>query len=546
MTGQPPRKPPQKTVIGGLPGDDGFAPRPAPIPGSPAAHGGGGQKTVIGGLPPAGGGQPFSPQPMPGGFQPPPADPFAGSQPGAAEPRELDAGSARAWMGAQAPADSFFPDIARPQPQRQSAPLRKIPLEEALRARSAGHNAGTNPLTVAAAGLLVLFGRLRSQVVDMEALPLMNHVTREIEEFERRAVDAGADPQDALIGKYALCGTADDIVQNLPGTDRHIWVQYSMVARFFNRRTSGVGFFQEAEKALADPIRKYHLLELMLTCLQLGFEGQYRTMPGGEVELQRIRRQIFETLRRVKPRGDDDISPNWQGVEIAARRQGARVPVWVVASLAAFILAGSYVGMRVLLAEDGSTLAERMRSMHPTEGVTIVRAAVVAAVPGIQVEPTVYEPPPPPETTQLERIRDALAGDIEAGTLRIDTAGNFIAVTANNLVLFDSGSAEAREAFRDVANRIAAVLEAETGEIRIVGHTDSVPLSGRGRFKNNHELSVARAESVHRMIAPALSQPDRIEVIGRGEDEPIADNATAEGRAENRRVEVLIRRDGQY
>jgi len=539
MTGEPPRRPPQKTVIGGLPGD-GFAPRPAPMPG------GGAQKTVIGGLPPTGGGQPFSPQPVPGGFQPPPSDPFATGQQGGFGARELDAGSAQAWMGAQAQKESFFPDIARPQPQRQSAPVRKIPLEEALRARSAGYNAGTNPLTVAAAGLLVLFGRLRSQVVDMEALPLMNHVTREIEEFERRAVDSGADPQDTLIGKYALCGTADDIVQNLPGTDRHIWVQYSMVARFFNRRTSGVGFFQEVEKALADPIRKYHLLELMLTCLQLGFEGQYRTMPGGEVELQRIRRQIFETLRRVKPRGDDDISPNWQGIEIAARRQGARVPVWVVASLAAFVLAGSYVGMRVLLTEDGSALADRMRGMHPTEGVTIVRAAVVAAVPGIQIEPTVYEPPPPPETSQLERIREALAGDIEAGTLRIDTVGNFIAVTANNLVLFDSGSADVREAFRNVANRIGAVLEAESGEIRIVGHTDSVPLSGRGRFKNNHELSVARAESVRRMIAPALSQPDRIEVIGRGEDEPIADNATAEGRAENRRVEVLIRRDGQY
>jgi len=79
--------------------------------------------------------------------------------------------------------------------------------------------------------------------------------------------------------------------------------------------------------------------------------------------------------------------------------------------------------------------------------------------------------------------------------------------------------------------------------VQIVGHTDSVPLSGRGRFKNNQELSVARAQSVADMIVPALSSPDRVTVVGRGEDDPIADNASAEGRAENRRVEILIQRE---
>lgn len=547
MTDKPPRKPPEKTVIGGALPIDGFAPRPAPLPGAGASGGGGTpQRTVIGGLPPMGAQQ--APQ-GPAGYQPAQqpsgawGNPQPGPHPGYPPAREVDAGSASAWMGAQAPRDSFFPEMGQPAPAPQSAPTRKIPLQEALRARGDGYGAGNNPLTSAAAGLLVLFGRLRSQVVDMDAMPLMTHVTREIEDFERRARDAGVDEQDSLIAKYALCGTADDIVQNLPGTDRHIWVQYSMVARFFNKRTSGVGFFQEVDKALADPIRKYNLLELMLTCLQLGFEGQYRAMPGGEVELQRIRRQIFETLRRVRPRGDDDIAPRWQGVEMAARRSGARLPVWVVASLAALVLAGSYIGMRVLLADDGRIVAERMRSLHPTEGLTIVRAALL---PGIPVETTEYEPPAAVvDTSQLDRIRAALAEDIGAGTLSVEVVGDFIAITANNLVLFDSGSSSVRPAFAAVAARIAEVLQAESGDIRIIGHTDNVPLSGRGRYKDNYELSVARARSVEAVIVPGLSDPARIEVIGRGEDDPVSSNATAEGRAENRRVEVLIRRDGQ-
>ena len=152
--------------------------------------------------------------------------------------------------------------------------------------------------------------------------------------------------------------------------------------------------------------------------------------------------------------------------------------------------------------------------------------------------PPVFEAP-----GQLERIRAALAPEIEAGDLTVEMRGNFIAVTANNLVLFDSGRADLREDFLPVARRIAEVLETEPGAIRIVGHTDNVPMSGRGRFRNNQELSVARAEAVAGVIRPALSEAERVEVIGAGEDDPVADNATAEGRAQNRRVEVLIRRE---
>ena len=551
MSQDPPNKPPQRTVIGAPPG--GFAPRP--MPGAGGGGNAGPQRTVIGAMPQ----RPPQPGPQPGPTHAPhPASSPAGANPfatpadqqfGAApNPFAPPAQDARAWMGAQAPADSFFPEMGRPQAPAPQAPIQKIPLEHALRAPAEGYGAGSNPLLAAAAGLLVLFGRLRSQVVDMEAMPLMTHVTHEIEGFERRAIDRGASEQDALIAKYALCGTADDIVQNLPGTDRHIWVQYSMVARFFNRRTSGVGFFQEVEKALADPARKYDLLELMLTCLHLGFEGQYRAVPGGDVQLQQIRRQVFETLRRVRPRGDDDISPRWQGQEIAARREGARLPVWAIACLSIAVLGGSYFGLRTLLIDDARLVADRLQSLHAIEGIKIARSPLpdrtsIAAVFAAPVEPVDYVPPEPQRTSQIDRIREGLADDIDAGNLSVDSRGNYIAITANNLILFDSGRADVKSSFAEVAERVAKVLNDEAGGIRIVGHTDSVPLSGRGRFRNNQELSVARAESVAGVIRPLLDDAERAEVLGMGETEPVADNATAEGRAENRRVEILVQRE---
>ncbi|MBF51609.1 MAG: hypothetical protein CL813_01445 [Confluentimicrobium sp.] len=520
-----------KTVIRPMPGGafGGGAARAKPPP--PA----GGQKTVIGGLPPAGAGfgagagAGAAGQPSPGGGFGPPPTPGQGGGIGFGGDDDFGGGS-NAWMGAAPKQEGFFPDHRRPEPALRAAPAHKISLDAALSARTSGHSAEVNPITAAAASLLILFGRLRSQVVDMHAVPLMQHVTEEIDQFEKRVLAAGVDPTDALIAKYCLCGTADDIVQNLPGTDRGVWLQYSMVARFFNKRTSGVGFFQEVDKALQNPLQKYHLLELMLICLQLGFEGQYRAVPGGDVQLQGVKRGIYETLRRVKPRGDDDISPRWKGVEIAPRRNFRKLPVWIVACLAAALLAGSYFAMRTLLAEEGTNLAGRMTNLHPASQIRLVRSEEV---------PEYIPPAFLQESDQLERITAALTGE----PVEISQKGDFIVLNVNNGVLFASGKSEVKPEFTPVAQSIAAALNDEPGPVTVIGHTDNIPLSGRGRFKDNFELSVARATSVAAILSPLLADPVRVGVDGRGEDEPIADNASAEGRAANRRVEIMLQRE---
>jgi len=579
---QPPGKkshpPAQRTIIAPLPG------RPPAGDGAGAANpvpGGGGSGGGIWGAaptpPPAGSGfgsgsgagsgsgSPFGARPLPGGgagAAPPQGHPAPSPYPAPAGPgggtdmwgNPLPAGPARsgpsasgaaqhAWMGSTA-SDQFFPELARPDAaQARPVEVPRISLDRALSGTRAGHAGASNPLTATAAGLLILFGRLRSQIVEMQALPLMTHVAHELDSFERRAVEAGADAQEALVAKYVLSGTADDIVQNLPGTDREMWVQYSMEARFFNRRTSGVGIFEEIDKALLDAHRRYALLELMLTCLSLGFEGRFRGAPGGDVDLQQKRRQIYETLRHVRGRADDDISPHWQGIQATPLYQRRRVPVWVVACLVLALLTGGYLGMRLYLADVSGQLSDQMRALHPRDTLALLHVTTLPDLPDLPAEPEPYEPPVFDVPGQLERIREALADEIAAGTLSADTRGNFIAVTANNIVLFASGSADARDDFRPIAERIAAMLNAESGAVQIVGHTDSDRLSARNRFRSNQELSVARAQSVAAMITPLLDDSERVEVIGRGEDDPVAGNDTNEGKAMNRRVEILIRRE---
>jgi type VI secretion system protein ImpK len=151
--------------------------------------------------------------------------------------------------------------------------------------------------------------------------------------------------------------------------------------------------------------------------------------------------------------------------------------------------------------------------------------------------------PPAATTAQIDRIRSALAKEVEAGGLTVGTKGDFIVVEINNLLLFQSGRADAKPEFQPIAADIAAALEPERGPIRIVGHTDNVKPRKSSPFKSNFDLSVARAKAVETMMAPKFSDPSRLTVDGKGEDEPIADNATQEGRARNRRVDVMIAKE---
>lgn len=559
---QPPGSPPSAAPFPAAPSGSGFpppqpsggSPRAAPFPPAAGQPPGPSESPRAQPFPPASppasppqaspppaaawgapqGGGAFAPPPQGGGF---PAGGFGGPQPGSQSGPQ----AAGAWLG-PSNQERFFPDIARPdQRAAEPAPIPRIPLERALEGLSLGQAGAENPLLGAGAGLLILFGRLRSRVVDMEAMPLLNHVTHQIDGFERRAVEAGADPADAQVAKYVLCGTADDIVQNLPGTDREIWVQYSMEARFFHRRTSGVDVFRQIEAALADPARRYHLLELMLACLSLGFQGQYRTTSGGDVELQRWRRGIHEALRRVRAREDDDISPRWQGISAPTRYQRRQVPVWVILALAVAVLGGSYLALRMHLGDIAHAAAADLRGLHPPAPLSLVQISPPAP-------PDDTPPAPPPEPLvldtpgMLERIRGALADDIEAGRLEVSQRGAYIVVSANNeLMNFGLGSADIRADIGPIVARVAAALAAEERTVEVVGHTDSVPMSGRGRFRTNQELSEARAESVATVLRGALGEAVPMRVIGAGEDDPIADNATAEGRAENRRVEIRIR-----
>jgi type VI secretion system protein ImpK len=487
-----------------------------------------GDRTVI--RPNPGGRRPVAPLPSPGA---PPA-PYNPAQRGYAPPQPV-APAATPYVPPAAPGNPDPEEWIRAQAQAPPQPVAPMGIPEVRVDELVAPN--ENPILRSAGPLLLLLGRLRVAVARASFASLMEQVAETIKFFERDIRSAGISEAQANSAKYIICATADDIVQNIPTEDRHVWTQYSMLSRFFGERVGGVRFFDELTRLKQDPVVNYDLLELQHTCLALGFHGIHRTSAGGVATLQQIQRDLYETLRRVRPRVYRDLSPRWQGQELASQRLRVRVPWWGVLGVIGLMLFGIYFVLLYWLAGGVDPAAAQMLALYDTGKLAITR------IPSSTPPPPPPPPPEPDKITQLQRICAALGPDVAANKATAEQTANQITVRVGDAILFDSGSATVLDTFKPLAARVAQTLDKEEGFIKIIGHTDNVPISHSNvRFPDNYRLSVERAKTVAALFRPYLANPDRLLTDGKGETAPIADNRTPEGRAKNRRVEILIPR----
>ncbi len=126
-------------------------------------------------------------------------------------------------------------------------------------------------------------------------------------------------------------------------------------------------------------------------------------------------------------------------------------------------------------------------------------------------------------------------------SVEMDENYQYVRITIGGAILFDSAEAELKKKAEIVISKVGDILKSyDKHLIKIEGHTDNVPISG-SRFESNMQLSMLRAESVFNyLINKKKLDPATLEPSGRGEFCPVADNTTAEGRAQNRRVEFKI------
>ncbi len=144
---------------------------------------------------------------------------------------------------------------------------------------------------------------------------------------------------------------------------------------------------------------------------------------------------------------------------------------------------------------------------------------------------------------QAEELREALKKEIEEGLVSIETEETKIIVRIQEKGSFPSGSARLDSGFFDVMDRISAAVVNFPGRVIVAGHTDDVPIS-TARFRSNWELSSARAVTVvHELLKNPAVDPERVLIEGHADSHPLVPNDSREGRALNRRVELILERE---
>ncbi len=144
-------------------------------------------------------------------------------------------------------------------------------------------------------------------------------------------------------------------------------------------------------------------------------------------------------------------------------------------------------------------------------------------------------------------LEDEMREQLESRDVTISKLQGKLTVTIVDRVMFDSGEDVLKPDGAAVMQKIAGLLASHSElKIHVIGHTDNVPIrpSAHNRFTSNWELSAARAlAAVHYLVDKAGVDPRRLGAVGYGEFRPIADNATPEGRAKNRRIAITILAD---
>lgn len=156
------------------------------------------------------------------------------------------------------------------------------------------------------------------------------------------------------------------------------------------------------------------------------------------------------------------------------------------------------------------------------------------------VTPSMVAPPAVPTVgTPRERIEAVLAPFEKTGDVKVRETRDWLEVELGSELLFESGSAAINPNALAMIDKVAVVVADMGRPARVEGFTDNVPLAG-GPFGSNWGLSAARAASIADRLARARVPPDKLAAVGYGEFRPVGDNATEEGRRQNRRVVVAI------
>ena len=375
-----------------------------------------------------------------------------------------------------------------------------------------------NPLLEAASVLLRAQADLyqipasRSAIIALRTL-----LEQELHSFQRLCEQMNIRRDHVIAARYCLCTALDEAAMQtdwaLDEKSSAEWMTHGLVTIFQEDRQGGDKIYLLIGRLLAEPQEHRDLLELIYRVLSQGFEGRFRYEVDGWRQHEAIRQRLIEELPDHQ-RTLTALAPHALPAPNIRRHRSYGIPVWITA-----------LTLSVL------TLATLFYAKYRLDTPFAQAQQQIAAIGRASV-------PTPSSSASLD-LDALLQPDILAGRVSVHTHSNEHTVTFHDASMFASGTGTLQSSSMPLIRKVAQAMNRFPGQVTITGHTDNVPIHRRD-FANNTELSRARAESVMHAMQSVGIAAARLHAHGVGEADPIGDNATPEGRAHNRRVDVSL------
>ncbi|MEZ2223288.1 type VI secretion system protein TssL, long form [Rhizobium sp. RCC_161_2] len=401
-------------------------------------------------------------------------------------------------------------------------------------------------LVRSAAPLLNLAHSLRNADAQPDIDELRRVTVDAVGRYERDLASARISAERARAAHYVICATIDDVVLSKSWRARAGWARSGLVSTFHMDVTGGDRVFDLLDHFHQSPGANKDLLLLIYLCLSLAFEGRTRVSARGSLELGRIRDSLYKTLLGQYGVFERELSPHWRGVSARHKPLRTAVALWTALSALVLLFALGYLFFTLSLNQASDGTFERLANLPPHETPSVLidtpkPPAVVAKVDTPKPQPQPDPVVKPAAPSRLDTLLAFLQPEVDRKLVTLSNANGRLLVRINNSGLFGTGSADVSSEFRDLIQRIGGALASEKFRAVVVGYTDNVPIRTM-QFPSNWHLSEARARAVGDILA-AYTGKDAILTEGRADSDPLASNATPEGRETNRRTEILVLTD---
>lgn len=430
--------------------------------------------------------------------------------------------------------------------ENQATPYRGSPPGESLATRLAAIKAAGNPLLEAARPLLRALADMPKALDHERVEQLRGLLEQEVRAFQKLCDQASIRRDHMLGARYCLCTAIDEAAMQTAwgknsrsnNVDKHgaagsdtarrnataarpasdipdagvEWVTRGLATIFHEDRQGGDKAYLLIGRLMSDPQEHLDLLEVIYRILSLGFEGRYRYEAGGHRKHEAVRQRIYNEIMARRGVVPVALSPHWQSDAGGRRASFYDFPVWITVALLSIILFGCFGWFKYTLLGRSAELQKQIAEIgHMT-------------------------PPPAPPALHLKVL---LKDEIASGLVRVDEDAHRSSVTFRGDSMFSPGGASVDATMGPLIAKIAAEIARVPGQVSVLGYTDSVPIRSR-QFASNNALSEERATQVMQLLQAGGVPARRLEAMGKGDADPVADNGTAQGRAQNRRVEITV------